>query len=291
MKSFKKFIKENYSCYDHVIVESEYQGRKVKLNDPFRLPSGSKKKFGVYVKNDKGNVVKVTFGDPNMEIKRDDPQRRANFRARHSCDDNPGPKWKARYWSCYQWRSGSKVDEESPCWDGYKQVGMKKKGNKMVPNCVPIGEVKQDKDIKDRKGTQPAKYYAKDAEGDEMAKSTKTSRARYFAKQSKKSDDDPDAYKPAPGDAGAKTKLSKHTKKYKQMFGEKIEGLKKKSEKSGIAYGILKKVYDRGMAAWKTGHRPGTTPQQWAFARVNSFITGGGARKSDNDLWKRHKGK
>ena len=57
------------------------------------------------------------------------------------------------------------------------------------------------------------------------------------------------------------------------------------------AYGILKKVYDRGMAAWRTGHRPGTTPQQWAFARVNSFITGGGARKSDNDLWQRHKGK
>ena len=53
------------------IVESEYQGRKVKLNDPFRLPSGSNKKFGVYVKNEKGNVVKVTFGDPNMEIKRD----------------------------------------------------------------------------------------------------------------------------------------------------------------------------------------------------------------------------
>ena len=72
---------------------------------------------------------------------------------------------------------------------------------------------------------------------------------------------------------------------------EEIEGLKKKSEKSGIAYGILKKVYDRGMAAWKSGHRPGTTPQQWAFARVNSFITGGGARKADNDLWSKHKGK
>ena len=51
----------------------------------------------------------------------------------------------------------------------------------------------------------------------------------------------------------------------------------------------LKKVYDRGMAAWRTGHRPGTTPQQWAFARVNSFITGGGARKSDADLWKKRK--
>ena len=81
-----------------------------KLNDPFRLPTGSKKKFGVYVKNDKGNVVKVTFGDSNMEIKRDDPKRRAAFRARHGCDKDPGPKWKAKYWSCYQWRGSSKVD-------------------------------------------------------------------------------------------------------------------------------------------------------------------------------------
>lgn len=72
------------------------------LNKPFRLPSGSKKKFGVYVKNDKGNVVLVKFGDPNMEIKRDDPERRKAFRSRHNCS-NPGPKWKARYWSCKMW--------------------------------------------------------------------------------------------------------------------------------------------------------------------------------------------
>ena len=106
--SFKEHVSK--SLYDHAIMESEYQGRKVKLNDPFRLPSGSKKKFGVYVKNDKGNVVKVTFGDPNMGINRDDPEARKSFRARHQCDTNPGPKWKARYWSCYQWRAGSKVD-------------------------------------------------------------------------------------------------------------------------------------------------------------------------------------
>ena len=236
-------------------------------------------------------------------------------------------------------KDGNKIKEQQgPCWDGYKQVGMKKKGNKMVPNCVPeeveIGEdkkwhyynldrgvyrlqkdnngkiigkmhdrqkemragfpnadevlstikqaaakvaklneqvsemraVKQDKEIKDREGTQPAKYYAKDAEGDDMSKSTKQARARHFEK--KKSG-------PAPGDKGAKTKPSKHTLKYRQMFGEAIEGLKKKAEKSGISYSILKKVYDRGMAAYKTGHRPGTTAQQWAFARVNSFITKG----------------
>lgn len=79
----------------------EYQGRKVKLNKPFRTPDGPKK-MSVYVKNDKGNVVKVNFGDPNMEIKKDNPARRKSFRARHNCD-NPGPKWKARYWSCRAW--------------------------------------------------------------------------------------------------------------------------------------------------------------------------------------------
>ena len=257
MKTFNEYCCDD--CYDHIVEESEYQGRKVKLNDPTRASDG-KKKFYVYVKNEKGNVVKVGFGDPNMEIKRDDPARRKSFRARHNCD-NPGPKWKARYWSCYQWRAGAKVDEaQGPCWDGYEQRGMKKKGGKMVPNCVPVGEgVKQDKDIKDKEGTQPAKYYAGD-----MSKSTKEKRAAHFSK--KKSG-------PAPGDASAKTKPSKHTKKYKQMFGEEIEGLKNKAKKSGMPYGILKKVYDRGMAAYKTGHRPGTTAQQWAFARVNSFVT------------------
>ena len=89
------------------------------LNKPFRTPSGPKK-FSVYVKNEKGNVVKVNFGDPNMEIKRDDPNRRKNFRARHNCD-NPGPKTKARYWSCRQWRGGKKVEASDSGeyeWDG-----------------------------------------------------------------------------------------------------------------------------------------------------------------------------
>lgn len=85
----------------YVSKAAEYQGRKVTLNKPFRTPDGPKK-FSVYVRNDKGNIVKVNFGDPNMEIKKDDPKRRKSFRARHNCD-NPGPKWKARYWSCKKW--------------------------------------------------------------------------------------------------------------------------------------------------------------------------------------------
>lgn len=88
---------------------AEYQGRKVELEKPFRTPDGPKK-FGVYVKNDKGNVVLVRFGDPNMDIKRDDPERRKNFRSRHKCDVDPGPKWKAKYWSCKFW-SDEKVGE------------------------------------------------------------------------------------------------------------------------------------------------------------------------------------
>jgi predicted kinase len=278
---------------------------------------------------------------------------------------------------------------DEACWDGYKQVGMKKKGDKMVPDCVPEEiifedddqmntrllymlrqaftndierqlviralkggskslqnpklrpfilkllnrlldatqqdptmfnkmkdrlrrmsqaddkEVKeaQDPDIKDREGTQPAKYHAG------LKKSTKAKRDAHFKKYADKPDDQKTAYKPAPGDARAETKPSKHTQKYKAMYGEDmnaafeafiteeyieekaLDGLKKKAEKSGISYGILKKVYDRGMAAWKSGHRPGTTPQQWAYARVNSFLTGGKTRTTaDADLWKQAKG-
>lgn len=270
---------------------------------------------------------------------------------------------------------------------------------------------RQDPDIKDREGTQPAKYHAG------LSKSTKEKRDAHFKKGAKMDDDNPSAYKPAPGDADAKTKESQYTKKYKAMYGEEVteaskndetpkkryhearkkdgsikldrrfrafkkpskpmmdeevgdaqvkamqgqhkkereklsqeheremdrvktrvlrkqiqklrkeeayyeefesdadvlefieqtandiwesieleeekneNGLKAKAEKSGISYSILKKVYDRGVAAWRTGHRPGTTPQQWGFARVNSFITGGKTRTTaDADLWKQHKG-
>jgi hypothetical protein len=215
-------------------------------------------------------------------------------------------------------------------------------------------EVRQDRDIKDKEGTQPSKYYSG------LSKSTKDDRDAHFKKGAKMNDDNPDAYKLAPGDASAKTKESEYTRKYRDMYEENVEeascndskskkryhearkkngtikldgrfrafrkkpvtmeesfdcdedilalieqvsddinssvlldeekaleGLKKKAEKSGISYGVLKKVYDRGLAAWRTGHRPGTTPQQWGYARVNSFITGGTTQKTtDADLWK-----
>ena len=88
-------------------VQSKNKGKK--LNKPFRTPGGPKK-FSVYVKNDKGNIIKVNFGDPHLSIKRDNPNRRKNFRARHNCD-NPGPKTKARYWSCRNWEAGRSVSD------------------------------------------------------------------------------------------------------------------------------------------------------------------------------------
>jgi hypothetical protein len=83
------------------IIEAEYKGRKVKLNKPFYTPGGPRKR-AVYVKNEKGNIVKVGFGDPNMRIKKSIPARRKSYRARHHCE-NPGPHWKANYWSCKAW--------------------------------------------------------------------------------------------------------------------------------------------------------------------------------------------
>jgi hypothetical protein len=105
MKKFKQYVEERCceACKsldeELEITEAEHQGRKVTLNKPVR---GGSKKFYVYTKNESGNVVKVSFGDPNMEIKKDNPARRKSFRARHNCAD-PGPKWKARYWSCRAW--------------------------------------------------------------------------------------------------------------------------------------------------------------------------------------------
>ena len=144
---------------------------------------------------------------------------------------------------------------------------------------------------KDKDTDQPKKYVAG------LSDKEKKSHDRHLEKQGKKSDSDKSAYKQSPADKKAKTIPSKHTNKFKQMYGEdylneKIKGLENKAKKSGMPYSILKKVYDRGMAAWKGGHRPGTTPQQWAFARVNSFTTksSGTWGKADKDLAKQVRG-
>jgi hypothetical protein len=119
-----------------------------------------------------------------------------------------------------------------------------------------------------------------------LSASTAKARESHWKKMEKYSDRDPRAYQDAPGDKAARKKdmpQSVHTKKYKAMYGEEIEqmvneaadGLAAKAKKSGVSLSTLKKVYARGVAAWNSGHRPGTTPQQWGMARVNSYITKG----------------
>jgi len=101
IKEFKEFMES----YKSDINEAEYQGRKVKLGKPMQ---GDVKKFKVYVKNPEGNVVKVNFGhkgkgnEKTMKIRKNNPDARKAFRARHNCD-SPGPRHKARYWSCRKW--------------------------------------------------------------------------------------------------------------------------------------------------------------------------------------------
>jgi hypothetical protein len=152
---------------------------------------------------------------------------------------------------------------------------------KILKKDTPGEEVKEDR-----------KYYTG------LAKSTSAKRKAHFKKGAAMDDDNPAAYEPAPGDARAETKPSVHTKEYDKRFkkedlSESNEaGIRKKAEETGISYGILKQVFDRGLAAWRTGHRPGTTPAQWGFARINSFSTGGKTRTTaDADLWAKHKGK
>jgi len=192
-------------------------------------------------------------------------------------------EWKKRVWL-------DQVDVIENC-GGVGEPKVTKKYKDATPGENMVKE-REDPDIGHRKGSQPAGYYKG------LKKSTKDKRAAHFNKHGKKDDDDASAYKPAPGDATAKTKPSVHTKKYKQMFGElKFEdfnieegkadaALKKKADKSGMPLGILRKVFNRGVAAWRTGHRPGTTPTQWGLARVNSFVTksSGTWGKADKDL-------
>jgi len=95
MRNYNKTLNEGCQC----LREAEYQGREVKLGKPM---AGDVKKFKVYVKNPAGNVVKVNFGQKGVKIKKNNPDRRRSFRARHNCDQ-PGPRHKARYWSCRKW--------------------------------------------------------------------------------------------------------------------------------------------------------------------------------------------
>jgi hypothetical protein len=167
----------------------------------------------------------------------------------------------------------------------------------------------------DGEGKKSETPKGKKVKGEYLTADTKKERElmkKEIDKHSKKDPDDPSSYKDWPADyKGGDTKGEPHdtkespaTKAYKKKYGDKKDesvvnedskietALKNKSDETGIPYGILKQVHDRGMAAWRTGHKPGTPQAAWAMGRVNSFITGeGGARKADSDLWDDYKKK
>ena len=159
-EQIKKALAEQQGS-EEIITQEAWAAEKEsgkKLNKPFRTPGGPKK-FSVYVKNEKGNVVKVNFGDPNMSIKRDDPARRKSFRARHGCD-NPGPKTKAKYWSCKMWSkkpvskvTKGEISAEEDMIDFLDESDAKKKG---------LWENIRDKKKREGKNYKPAKPGDKD---------------------------------------------------------------------------------------------------------------------------------
>ena len=221
-----------------------------KLNKPFRTPGGPKK-FSVYVKNEKGNVVKVNFGDPNMEIKRDDPARRKSFRARHGCD-NPGPKTKAKYWSCRMWskKSVTKVTK-----------GSEEELEQALLQYMDESEAK-------RPGPK--------------------SGAQTPAKPSEKKKG---SSKNKPGSAGKKGAKITFSEKVINSLKSKVAEHNKKHPSKKVTLGQLKKVYRRGAGAFSSSHRPGMSRGGWAMARVNMFLKmrrGGKVkdsyRKADQDL-------
>ena len=135
-----------------------------------------------------------------------------------------------------------------------------------------------------------------------LSKKDKEERERVIKRRSKMKSNDPDAYKGFRSDKGVKTKPSKYNAKFKKMFGEMSEeqkqvfteklsakitkSLKNKAKKANAPLGALKAIYNKGLAAWRTGHRPGANQHAWAMARVNSVLTGGKARKVDAAQWK-----
>jgi len=293
-----------YSSLWKQVSEAKEQKKKAPLNKPFRTPGGPKK-FGVYVKNESGNVVIVRFGDPNMEIKRDDPNRRKNFRARHNCD-NPGPKTKARYWSCKMWERGKSVSDYtkgSEEWDG-ETFWTQEDLLKMDPSLAKAMEQECDCDEDC------------DCEECEAARPGPKSSAQTPAKPE---DRKKGSSKNPPGSAGtkkdAKETAEKNLKKKddKEMVGNTfesqaesitysakvVEALKNKVKEHNakhskkVTLSQLKKVYRRGAGAFSSSHRPGKTRGQWAMARVNAFLrmAGGGKvkdsyRKADGDIMK-----
>jgi hypothetical protein len=290
---------------NQIVAEKE----KKTLNKPFRTPDGPKK-FSVYVKNEKGNVVKVNFGDPNMEIKRDDPNRRKNFRARHNCD-NPGPKTKARYWSCKMWSKKSvtqmtKGSHPGYDWDGETIFDL----DELIEVNPSLAFVEEEitegegdcgcggcgcNEVEANIGAYLIAYEMSEEEYDAVigledslaARPGRKSGAQTPAKPSERKKG---SSKNKPGSAGSKGGSITFSESIIKSLKEKVKKHNAKSKKK-VTLGQLKKVYRRGAGAFSTSHRPGMTRGGWAMARVNMFLKmkrGGKVkdsyRKADGDI-------
>lgn len=184
--------------------------------------------------------------------------------------------------------AGETVESASKIRKMYKEADSKKK-KQILKDLYPNADINDIKELFDEVLNEvymPKKYKAG------LSKSTASKRKRFWVKLGKYpySKDEYEKAEKVPGDAKSKTRKSKYTIKYNRLFESKksITALKKKAKKTGIPYGILKQVYNRGMAAWVTGHRPGASQSAWAFARVNSFVTKGKTwRTADKDLAKK----
>ena len=290
---------------NQIVAEKE----KKTLNKPFRTPGGPKK-FSVYVKNEKGNVVKVNFGDPNMEIKRDDPNRRKNFRARHNCD-NPGPKTKARYWSCKMWSKKSvtqmtKGSHPGYDWDGETIFDI----DELIEANPSLAFVEEEitegegdcgcggcgcKEVEANIDAYLIAYEMSEEEYDvvmglEDSLAARPGRKSGAQTPAKPSERKKGSSKNKPGSAGSKGGSITFSESIIKSLKEKVKKHNAKSKKK-VTLGQLKKVYRRGAGAFSTSHRPGMTRGGWAMARVNMFLKmkrGGKVkdsyRKADGDI-------
>ena len=253
---------------DKKLFFSEAANENKTLNKPFRTPKGPKK-FSVYVKNEKGNVVKVNFGDPNMEIKRDDPKRRKAFRDRHNCDqakDKTTPK----YWSCKMWESGKTVTQVTKGslddWDGVTLFDHDDLLSS-CPSLAYVDEITEDSEAAKRRG--PKSGAQTPAEPSERRRGSKRN-PKGSAKK-----------------GGGKITFSEKTT---NALKEKVKAHNAKYSKK-VTLGQLKRVYRRGAGAFSTSHRPNMNRHGWAMARVNAFLTllrtgrpSNSGYKQDNDL-------
>ena len=285
-------------------------------------------------KSDEKRTIDMTDGSAHVRFPKDDTKAMEFYKSK-------GYKVTTKY---------EETELEEACWTGYKKVGMKKKGDRMVPNCVPEGYVTESGDIvefvelnegqfkeidtrkgdlklaKDKKQNLKDKYnaiMAGQATGDENAIADQIQKLEMsIKKQEQELIDIMKKQRETKKEEVSKEKETEFHKKLDTLvhktFGkrkdekmpvkestsrninegaralvEAIAALQKKADKSGMPYSILKQVYDRGMAAWKGGHRPGAGQHQWAFARVNSFVTksSGTWGGADSDLAKKVKGK